>query len=47
MMEFILGVIVGGILGFLIFAVCSIARINRGPETISKKKTGENDASDQ
>lgn len=44
MLQFILGLIVGGIFGFGICAICSMAGTDDRTETPKAKETGDSDA---
>ena len=44
MLQFILGVIVGGFVSFLVFAICSMAGTDSRTESQCEKRIGEEDA---
>ena len=44
MLQFILGVIVGGFVSFLVFAICSMAGTDSRTESQCEKRIGDKDA---
>lgn len=45
MLKFILGVFVGGVIGFIICAICSMCNSEDENIEVDSEKTGDNDAS--
>ena len=44
MLQFILGILIGGVVSFVVFAICSMAGTNSRTDSQCKKRIGEEDA---